>query len=209
MKKVAKDEGERHLFASPPAREIPVHEVQPGSEDHLPPAPRVPELTNGNTAGGAPVWTRPVLVRRVVDADPTASALDYDSVPLDTEEQALSSSAFQWPTPQSLICPITDEVMNDPVVALDGHSYERVAIKQFLGSCMANGQSPRSPVTGEVLSMCLLIPNVAIRSQCRDYKEKVAARLYVWRVLMLWSVVSVGSVVLLLGLSFLFPSLLS
>ena len=35
--------------------------------------------------------------------------------------------------PPDFICPITQEIMRDPVIALDGHSYERTAITQWFG----------------------------------------------------------------------------
>jgi hypothetical protein len=41
--------------------------------------------------------------------------------------------------PQSYFCPITQEIMRDPVLLGDGHSYERLAILQWLQS------SKRSP----------------------------------------------------------------
>ena len=31
----------------------------------------------------------------------------------------------------NLLCPITYEIMEDPVIAYDGHSYERKAIKEW------------------------------------------------------------------------------
>ena len=37
------------------------------------------------------------------------------------------------PIPPDFICPITQEIMRDPVIALDGHSYERTAITQWFG----------------------------------------------------------------------------
>ena len=72
--------------------------------------------------------------------------------------------------PNELLCPITHEVMVDPVMTADGHTYERAAIERvFEGT----GQSDdvRSPVTGLVLSSRLLTPNIAIRSMCMDYVE--------------------------------------
>ena len=47
--------------------------------------------------------------------------------------------------PPSFICPLTLELMVDPVTAADGHSYESAAIKQWLQS------SALSPLTGKTL----------------------------------------------------------
>eukprot|EP01051_Picozoa_sp_SAG22_P004061 SAG22_NODE_209_length_15177_cov_9.282995_11_plen_285_part_00 len=59
--------------------------------------------------------------------------------------------------PCEMVCPITLEVFVDPVVAADGHSYEREAIEVWLED------SPYSPATGEVLPDRKLIPNQLAR----------------------------------------------
>ena len=64
------------------------------------------------------------------------------------------------------ICPITQEVMEDPVVCADGHSYERSAIEKWLQT------SNTSPLTGAVLESTLLIPCVIVRSQIQDLLER-------------------------------------
>ena len=70
--------------------------------------------------------------------------------------------------PHELLCPITHEVMVDPVMTADGHTYERAAIEcVFEGT--RQGVDVRSPLTGLMLSSRVLTPNVAIRSMCVDY----------------------------------------
>ncbi|KAL0040614.1 hypothetical protein WJX77_012463 [Trebouxia sp. C0004] len=59
---------------------------------------------------------------------------------------------------QSLFCcPILKAAMVDPVIAADGHTYERVAIEQWLQ------HGDISPVTGNALAHTRLLPNVLIR----------------------------------------------
>eukprot|EP00541_Cyclophora_tenuis_P003783 CAMPEP_0116567264 /NCGR_PEP_ID=MMETSP0397-20121206/14906_1 /TAXON_ID=216820 /ORGANISM="Cyclophora tenuis, Strain ECT3854" /LENGTH=284 /DNA_ID=CAMNT_0004094227 /DNA_START=336 /DNA_END=1190 /DNA_ORIENTATION=+ len=72
--------------------------------------------------------------------------------------------------PDDLMCPITLELMVDPVIALDGHTYERSAIERVFAAT-PRGHMPRSPVTGANLPSYNLIPNVAIRRQCREYQN--------------------------------------
>ena len=51
--------------------------------------------------------------------------------------------------------------MRDPVIASDGHTYERSAIEGWfatLGSVL-----PQSPVTGQPMMSAALLPNLAIR----------------------------------------------
>ena len=50
-------------------------------------------------------------------------------------------------------CPLTGEVMKDPVMAMDNYSYEREAINKWFEN------NNTSPVTGENLSSTSLIPN--------------------------------------------------
>ncbi|RYH05271.1 hypothetical protein EON65_45175 [archaeon] len=65
--------------------------------------------------------------------------------------------------PDCFICPITYEVMTDPVICADGHTYERAAITYWLQECN------RSPKTNAVLSNRQLIPNLALRSAIEGY----------------------------------------
>lgn len=48
--------------------------------------------------------------------------------------------------------------MKEPVIAADGHTYERAAIEAWL---LLNATSP---VTGEFLQHMRLVPNILIRS---------------------------------------------
>jgi len=68
------------------------------------------------------------------------------------------------------LCPITREVMKDPVMCSDGHSYERYAIERWLQS------SRKSPKTNEVLSSTILIPNIAVRAALESIQEVEYAR---------------------------------
>ena len=49
---------------------------------------------------------------------------------------------------RSLRCPITQNVMRNPVICADGHSYDRHAIEEWLQRHQAH---PTSPLTNEVL----------------------------------------------------------
>jgi len=62
--------------------------------------------------------------------------------------------------PREFFCPITWDVMTDPVVAVDGHTYELEAILQWL-----NQGHKTSPMTKEQLQSFLLVPNRSLRAQ--------------------------------------------
>lgn len=64
----------------------------------------------------------------------------------------------------SFYCPITEEVMIDPVVDPEGNSYERAAIVAWLQ------QNSTSPITRSPLRIDQLIPNRSLRSAIEDEK---------------------------------------
>ena len=64
----------------------------------------------------------------------------------------------------SMICPITQALMTDPVILSDGHSYERTAIEQWLRT------SNKSPMTGAELPTRVLITNHTLRSIIKDHQ---------------------------------------
>ena len=59
--------------------------------------------------------------------------------------------------PVDYLCPITHELMVDPVVTADGQSYERAAIEQWLK------HSTLSPLTNEPLVHLAVTPNMALK----------------------------------------------
>lgn len=68
------------------------------------------------------------------------------------------------PVPQSFKCPITHEVMRDPVMTQDGHVYESDAIQEWF----RRGHRT-SPVTGAVLVNLALLPEVPLRRAIEEY----------------------------------------
>ena len=68
--------------------------------------------------------------------------------------------------PDEYICPITAEIMTDPVTTLDGFTYERAAITEWLRT------KDTSPKTGATLESKALIPNHLVRGMIRAFKEE-------------------------------------
>ncbi|KAK9828868.1 hypothetical protein WJX72_002481 [[Myrmecia] bisecta] len=60
-------------------------------------------------------------------------------------------------TEDTISCPITQEIMQDPVVCADGHTYERSAIAAWLAA------HDTSPMTNQPLASKALIANIAVR----------------------------------------------
>ena len=72
----------------------------------------------------------------------------------------------------SLICPITLELFRDPVLAQDGHTYERQAIVEWIEK---NG---RSPITDQPLSLEHLYPNYAIKKAVDHFEKFMKTKRY-------------------------------
>ena len=75
-------------------------------------------------------------------------------------------------TPNEFLCPITQDVMIDPVVASDGHSYERTAIQAILERGSHEGGQALSPLTREELENSL-VPNINLRKRIREHDNEV------------------------------------
>ena len=67
--------------------------------------------------------------------------------------------------PDGYVCPITAEIMTDPVSTSDGFTYEREAITEWLRTKVT------SPKTGATLENKTLIPNHSLRSVIRAFTE--------------------------------------
>ena len=65
----------------------------------------------------------------------------------------------------NFICSITLEVMKDPVICSDGHTYERSAIEKWLST------ENHSPMTRQIITNNSLIPNIALRNIIKDYEK--------------------------------------
>ena len=72
------------------------------------------------------------------------------------------SAAAPPPLP-SFVCPITRDVMRDPVILEDGHSYERDAITKWLSIKAV------SPNTNKDVDPTVIIPNHLLRTLIREW----------------------------------------
>eukprot|EP00211_Chloroparvula_japonica_P001108 CAMPEP_0119126236 /NCGR_PEP_ID=MMETSP1310-20130426/5238_1 /TAXON_ID=464262 /ORGANISM="Genus nov. species nov., Strain RCC2339" /LENGTH=561 /DNA_ID=CAMNT_0007116387 /DNA_START=122 /DNA_END=1807 /DNA_ORIENTATION=+ len=73
--------------------------------------------------------------------------------------------------PQYFMCPITQDIMVEPVVAEDGHTYEAEAIMKWLSA------NDRSPMTNQILRLKIMFPNHNLRSQLIDFLQQLTKRL--------------------------------
>ncbi|KAI8549054.1 hypothetical protein RHMOL_Rhmol07G0321500 [Rhododendron molle] len=69
--------------------------------------------------------------------------------------------------PNEFLCPITLEIMSDPVIVATGQTYERDSIQKWLDS-----DHRTCPKTGQVLAHLSLAPNFALRNLILQWCEK-------------------------------------
>jgi hypothetical protein len=69
----------------------------------------------------------------------------------------------------AMFCPITLDLMHDPVIDPEGNSYERAAIQEHLR------RHPSSPITRTPLTPHQLAPNRALQDAIESRKEEIAA----------------------------------
>eukprot|EP00658_Telonema_sp_P-2_P043222 TRINITY_DN3116_c0_g1_i1.p1 TRINITY_DN3116_c0_g1~~TRINITY_DN3116_c0_g1_i1.p1 ORF type:complete len:318 (-),score=78.41 TRINITY_DN3116_c0_g1_i1:354-1190(-) len=84
----------------------------------------------------------------------------HDAVPMDG-------------VPNEFVCPITLEIMEDPVMAGDGHTYEREAIENWF----LTASTLSSPKTNQVMLSSQVIPNHALKSLILEYRESQQSQL--------------------------------
>ncbi|KAL3539144.1 hypothetical protein ACH5RR_002510 [Cinchona calisaya] len=69
--------------------------------------------------------------------------------------------------PNEFLCPITLEIMTDPVIVATGQTYERESIKKWL-----NSNHRTCPKTGQTLRHLTMVSNFALRSLIQQWCER-------------------------------------
>ncbi|VAI69770.1 unnamed protein product [Triticum turgidum subsp. durum] len=82
------------------------------------------------------------------------------------ETKALLRTASSSAAPGHFLCPILQEIMEDPCVAADGYTYDRKAIETWVS------MKDKSPMTNLRLPSKSLIPNHSLRSAIMDWSSK-------------------------------------
>jgi len=97
----------------------------------------------------------------------TGGAVHVDASPAGVQQKEEIDTEL---APNEFLCPITCELMDDPVLAHDGHSYERAAILNWFRN------KRTSPITNVQLSSCEVFPNYALKSQITRFREEQSSR---------------------------------
>ncbi|CAB1098853.1 unnamed protein product [Ectocarpus sp. CCAP 1310/34] len=107
-------------------------------------------VAGGGVSGSAPSMA-PVNMVMSGSAPPSAPPSELD------EDEGV---------PQDFICPLTLEVMIDPVVCEDGHSYERGALEAWLRN------HDTSPMSNAHLNSKMAVPNHALRNSIEAFRRE-------------------------------------
>jgi hypothetical protein len=132
-------------------------------------AARGPTPAEESKSSAPPPPPGKVLVDEILDdAAARAAALETSLTAHQAELKRLKAVLKERGVPDGYLCPISLEVMEDPVIAADGHSYERSDIEAWF-----NRGNDTSPKTGGALPHQFLTPNHNLRSAIQDFLAEV------------------------------------
>jgi len=96
---------------------------------------------------------------------------DLDTNNITSEQVEALPEAIQ----EIITCPITLQIMSDPVMDIRGRTYDRDAIVHFLRTREEAGGTPVDPMDQQPIPY-LFIPNMAVRNLIRHYFPTVGGR---------------------------------
>ncbi|KAJ0247724.1 U-box domain-containing protein 44 [Hirschfeldia incana] len=73
---------------------------------------------------------------------------------------------------EAFICPLTKEVMHDPVTLENGRTFEREAIEKWFKKCKDSNKPPSCPITSLELSSADVSPSIALRNTIEEWRSR-------------------------------------
>lgn len=98
---------------------------------------------------------------------PYAARLQFVRQDEQSRNKLKAAGLNDWTPPEAFCCPVTMEVMRDPVVASDGHTYERATLARIFAT------NRRSPLTREALNTHVAIPNINLKKRIRELPDEL------------------------------------
>lgn len=95
-----------------------------------------------------------------------------------TDLDSQSDDSYQFerlriePHFSSFVCPLTKQVMRDPVTIENGNTFEREAIEKCFRECEASGRRPTCPLTKQELKSTRLNPSIALRKTIEEWADR-------------------------------------
>ncbi|KAG2673124.1 hypothetical protein I3760_13G074800 [Carya illinoinensis] len=128
------------------------------------------DLTNSNSLSERRIVVslQSILSNLLVQPDIITQKLHVDF-----EEYDAASAAPQMSSPfKNFLCPLTKEVMKEPVVLETSQNYERTAIEYWFERCIEDARDPTCPVTGQVLKSLELKPNIGLAGAIEEWVNR-------------------------------------
>lgn len=89
-----------------------------------------------------------------------------------------SDDSFQYERPKvepiydSFICPLSKQIMRDPVTIESGQTFEREAIEKWFNECKENGRKLMCPLTLRELKTTDMNPSIALRNTIEEWNAR-------------------------------------
>ncbi|XP_038973994.1 U-box domain-containing protein 44-like [Phoenix dactylifera] len=76
------------------------------------------------------------------------------------------------PIYEAFLCPLTKQIMRDPVTLENGQTFEREAIEKWFKECRDSGRKPVCPLTLKDLNSTDLNPSIALRNTIEEWTQR-------------------------------------
>ncbi|KAG1355330.1 U-box domain-containing protein 44 [Cocos nucifera] len=76
------------------------------------------------------------------------------------------------PIYEAFLCPLTKQIMRDPVTLENGQTFEREAIEKWFKECRDSGRKPICPLTLKELNSTDLNPSIALRNTIEEWTQR-------------------------------------
>ncbi|PUZ78425.1 hypothetical protein GQ55_1G451500 [Panicum hallii var. hallii] len=87
-------------------------------------------------------------------------------------DSELEDPSYQEPAFEAFMCPLTKQVMHDPVTIETGHTFEREAILKWFRECRDSGRTPTCPLTQAELRAADISPSIALRNAIDEWRAR-------------------------------------
>ncbi|KAK1296517.1 U-box domain-containing protein 44 [Acorus calamus] len=87
-------------------------------------------------------------------------------------EESFHEKYHLEPIYEAFVCPLTKQVMKDPVTLENGQTFERQAIENWFKECRDSGRRPICPLTLKELSTTELNPSIALRNTIEEWTAR-------------------------------------
>ncbi|CAN6279485.1 unnamed protein product [Urochloa humidicola] len=87
-------------------------------------------------------------------------------------DSELEDQSYQEPAFDAFMCPLTKQVMHDPVTIETGQTFEREAILKWFRECRDSGRKPTCPLTQKELRTTDMSPSIALRNVIDEWRAR-------------------------------------